>query len=142
MSDHRNKKRFLNMPRYTGGSVAFKEFIGHNLRYPEEALRAGVQGFVIVEYDILDDGSVRNARVIKPLGYGCDEEALRLIGMLRFEKVKNRGVRVRMTNKTRINFNLPGITITYHTPGSQPRTGDSKEPENNNPETYGYTITF
>ena len=73
MSDHHNKKHFLNLPKYIGGTKAFRDFITENLRYPESALGAKVEGTVIVEYDILDNGTVKNPRVLKGLGYGCDE---------------------------------------------------------------------
>ncbi len=113
MKEHLKKKKFLNLPKYPGGSAAFKEFIRTNLQYPKEALEAKAEGFVIVGYDILDTGEVINPHILKGMGHGCDEEALRLISLLRFEKVKNRGLRVRTSTKTKINFRLPGITINY-----------------------------
>ena len=137
MPDHRNKKRFLNLPKYIGGSEAFKEFIAGNVHYPEDALEAKIEGSVIIEYDILDDGIVDNPRVLKGLGYGCDEEAIRVIGLLRFEKVKNRGVRVKMTTKTTLHFRLPAVNISYTFSGK-------KEPEQKKegPVMYDYTINF
>jgi protein TonB len=77
MADHHNKKRFLNMPKYTGGSEAFREFIASNLQYPQAAIDAGVEGTVIVEYDIHDNGMVQSPRVLKGIGHGCNEEALK-----------------------------------------------------------------
>ena len=135
MTDHHSKKRFLNLPKYPGGSEAFKKFISDNLRYPDEALQAGIEGSVIVGYDVSDEGIVSNPHVQKGLGYGCDEEALRLIGLLRFEKVKNRGVRVKMTTKTTIHFRLPGVNISYSV--SQKNEPEQKK---NGPVTYEYTI--
>jgi TonB family protein len=137
MSDHHKKKRFLNLPKYMGSSEAFREFIAGNLHYPEAALNAKVEGSVIVEYDIYDDGLVYNPHVLKGLGYGCDEEALRVISLLRFEKVKNRGVRVKMTTKTTIHFRLPGVNISYS-------FSEKKEPEpkKDSPVSYGYTVSF
>jgi TonB family protein len=138
MADHHKKKQFLNMPKYPGGSESFREFIYGNLRYPQAALDAGVEGSVIVEYDILDTGLVKNMRVLKSLGHGCDEEAMRVVGLLRFEKVKNRGVRVKVTTKTTINFKLPGVRITY----SAAATEEPGKKEQEKPVTYGYTIEF
>jgi TonB family protein len=137
MPDHHNKKRFLNLPKYIGGSEDFRKFIADNLRYPEAALEAKIEGSVIVEYDIADDGIVYNPHVLKGLGYGCDEEAMRVIGLLRFEKVKNRGVRVKMTTKTTIHFRLPGVNISYS-------FSEIKEPEQkkDSPVTYEYTVRF
>jgi len=135
MADHHSKKRFLNLPKYLGGSKAFREFIAQNLHYPKPALEAKAEGSVIVEYDILDSGTVNNPHVLKGLGYGCDEEAIRVVNLLRFEKVKNRGVRVKMTTKTNINFILPKESINY-------TVSYSSKPEikNNNPVKHNYTI--
>jgi TonB family protein len=139
MPDHHNKKHFLNLPKYIGGSEAFRKFIAENLRYPEAAIEAKIEGSVIVEYDISDDGSVYNPHVIKGLGHGCDEEAIRVIGLLSYEKVKNRGVRLRTTTKTTIHFKLPqtGFTISYS-------SSVKKEPEQKKegPVTYEYIINF
>jgi TonB family protein len=142
MPDHHNKKRFLNLPKYIGGSKAFKEFITENLRYPETALEAKVEGSVIVEYDILDNGAVNNPRVLKGLGYGCDEEAIRVVNLLHFEKVKNRGIRVKLTSKTNINFSLPKVSINYSVSYTNETDKPSVEPEqkNSDPVTYEYTI--
>jgi TonB family protein len=137
MSEHHKKKHFLNLPKYIGGSEAFKIFIAENLHYPESAIEAKIEGSVIVEYDISDDGLVYNPHVLKGLGYGCDEEAMRVISLLRFEKVKNRGVRVKMTTKTTIHFRLPGVNISYS-------FSEKKEPEQkkDSPVTYEYTVRF
>ena len=140
--DHHNKKRFLNLPKYFGGSKAFREFIAENLRYPETALEAKVEGSVIVEYDINDNGAVSNPHVLKGLGYGCDEEAIRLVSLLHFEKVKNRGMRVKLTSKATINFSLPKINIsysfTYTNKPDKPKV--DSEQKSNNPVLYEYTI--
>jgi TonB family protein len=136
MPDYHKKKHFLNTPKYPGGSAAFKTFIAENLRYPQAALDAGVEGSVIVEYDIHDTGMVGNQRVLKSLGHGCDEEAMRVVGLLRFEKVKNRGMRLKITTKTNINFRLPGVRITYMAPEKE------KPQEEKKPVTYGYTVQF
>ncbi len=136
------KKHFLKLPRYGGGRDQFKKFISENLRYPAPAREAGIEGFVMVAYDILDNGSVENQHVVKSLGYGCDEEALRLIGMLQFEKVKNRGVRVRVTTRTRINFVLPRVTFSYSQKKSDTSVNlEVSHPEKSDQTTYQYTIT-
>jgi len=144
MADPHHKKQFLNLPKYPGGSKAFRLFIDENLRYPGEAAEAKITGSVIIGYDVLDNGTVQNAHVQKSLGYGCDEEALRVINLLRFEKVKNRGVRVKMATKTTINFRPPtnsiNYTISYIPAASKP----AEKPEENKgkSESYSYTIKF
>jgi TonB family protein len=142
MPDHHKKKRFLNLPKYPGGSMAFKEFITQNLRYPDAALQARVVGSVVVEYDIHDNGNIANPRVLKGIGYGCDEEAIRLVSMLQFEKVKNRGVRVKLTSKTTIHFRLPNVStnyaVSYTLEQKTPKTESEKK--NSDPVVYEYTI--
>lgn len=135
--DHR-KKHFLNLPKYPGGSKAYREFVTSQLRYPEEALAANIEGSVVVEFEITDEGSVVHPKVLKGLGYGCDEEAVRVVQLLKYEKVKNRGVRVKVTTKTTINFTLPGTKITYSTPEQK---GDS-ETKKGGQTSYEYTITW
>jgi TonB family protein len=140
MNEHHNKKRFLNLPKYIGGSEAFKEFITKNLIYPSAAVEARIEGKVVVEYDISDEGTVLNPHVLKGLGHGCDEEALRLVGLLRFEKVRNRGVRVKVTTKTTINFQLPGFTINYSVSNKEETEKQKAESLEKTVATYNYTI--
>jgi TonB family protein len=137
MRGHQHKKNFLKLPRYAGGSKTFKEFIANNLQYPKEAMEAGVEGSVVVGYEINDNGDVVSTQVLKGLGHGCDEEAIRLVRMLSYEKVKNRGLRVKVTTKTKIMFKLPTVNINYSVP-------EKKVPEKKNggSGTYEYTITF
>ncbi|MFZ4521948.1 MAG: energy transducer TonB [Bacteroidales bacterium] len=144
MPEHHHKKQFLKLPKYPGGSAAFKEAVAASLRYPEAALAAGVEGSVMVEFDIHDNGLVSHPRVLKGIGHGCDEEAMRVVKLLRFESVKNRGVRVKMTTKTSINFKLPaGVRINY---SAAPKTETAPTPETSKekpaPVNYEYTITF
>ncbi len=139
--DHRRKKNFVKLPGYPGGIKAYREFIASNLVYPPKALTDGVEGPVVVEYDILDTGEIVHPRILKGIGSGCDEEALRLVGLLRYEKVKNRGLRVKTTTKTTIRFKLPpGLRISYSSPEKPiPPEKPGPKPSGNH---YEYTITF
>jgi len=143
MNEHK-KKNFLELPRYGGGNEEFKKFIAANLRYPKAALEAQVEGKVLVEYEIDDNGIVQNPRVLRCLGYGCDEEAMRVVGLLRFKKVKNRGMRVRVNTKTNINFSLPKTSISYTVTSKS--ENDKKEQaevlKKTGPTTYEYTISY
>ncbi|MDD4141474.1 MAG: energy transducer TonB [Bacteroidales bacterium] len=136
----KNKKPFVKLPEYPGGKKAFQEFISANLKYPEDAIREGIEGAVTVEYEIDDNGNVISAKVIRKLHPSCDEEALRLIHLLKFGKVSNRGVRVKKTNKTTVNFSLRNrgvvqnnISICYSSP-------EKNAEEEKKSETYNYTI--
>jgi protein TonB len=138
MTRQPKKYDMLKMPRYPGGSKAFQEFIVKNVRYPKEAEAANIEGSVIVGYDITDNGIVQNAHIIKGLGHGCDEEALRVVSLLQYEKVKNRRVRVKMSTKTTLHFNLNKVSISYSVSGA-PNPEKSPPPE---AESYSYTITL
>lgn len=143
MTEHHKTKKFLELPRYGGGNEEFKKFIARNLRYPKAALEAGIEGKVLVEYEIDDNGFVHNPRVLRSLGYGCDEEAIRIVGLLRFKKVKNRGVRVRVNTKTNIVFKLPRNSISYSiTPDKKKVRDENGKKSDSASTTYGYTISL
>ena len=68
---------------FPGGQGALKHFIEKNLRVPEKAASNDIHGQVIVEFLINEEGKIQNAKVISlPLGYGLEEEALRVIQLL------------------------------------------------------------
>jgi TonB family protein len=54
-------------------------FVGKNLRYPEAAVQEGVEGLVVVEFKIENDGAVSAAKVLRGIGAGCDEEVMRVV---------------------------------------------------------------
>ncbi len=58
---------------------AWVEFLQRNLRYPAQAKDATIQGSVLVGFVIDKEGVLTDVRVIKGIGSGCDEEALRVI---------------------------------------------------------------
>ena len=138
MKKEKKKKRFLKLPQYPGGNIAFRKFIAENLIYPEEAINNRIEGTVYLSLQINDDGIVLDAKIDKGLGYGCDEEALRLAKMLQYESVRNRGVRVQSRIKIRIRFEpeYKGPEINYNFVSENKKEG-TKIPE---PQKYEYKI--
>ncbi|MCF0056723.1 TonB family protein [Dyadobacter sp. CY356] len=67
------------MPQFPGGEAQLSQFLSENVVYPAEAASAGVQGDVKVSFTINDKGYIRNPRVIDRMGYGLDEEAMRVV---------------------------------------------------------------
>ena len=67
------------MPTPAGGMQTFYQFIANNIRYPEEAKAAGQSGKVYVEFVVDESGVVTDAKAIRGIGYGCDEEAVRAL---------------------------------------------------------------
>lgn len=107
----RRDKDFVRLPRFEGGGDALREFIDTNLVYPLEALREGIEGDVHVKYDVAETGEVVDVRVLRGIGGGCDEEAMRLIRMLKFTPVRNRGQRVITHFELILHFRLPVSSV-------------------------------
>ncbi len=89
MRKEKKEDTFIKPPFYQGGIKAMNELIYNNLKYPKEAAVQKIEGVVIIKYDINHLGNVTDAKVIKSIGYGCDEEALRVVKLLTFEVPKN-----------------------------------------------------
>ncbi|NEU09424.1 TonB family protein [Flavihumibacter sp. R14] len=66
-------------PDFPGGQKAFYKYIGRNLRYPMLARETGISGRVIVSFIIEKSGELSNIQVIRGIGGGCDEEAIRVL---------------------------------------------------------------
>ncbi len=62
-----------------GGFGAYYQYLSKNIKYPAMARRLNTQGKVFVEFVVNRDGSIVDARVVKGIGDGCDEEALRVV---------------------------------------------------------------
>lgn len=82
-----------------GGFQAYYAAIGKNLKYPKAAERMGIEGKVFVQFVVDKDGSVTDVQVLKGIGGGCDEEAVRIIKegpKWNPGKQRGRAVKVRM----------------------------------------------
>ena len=91
------------MPELIGGIASISE----NIRYPELARVAGVEGMVIVQFVVDEEGRVTDPVVVKSVGAGCDEEALRVIKThARFTPGYQRGKAVRVRFSVPIRFSL------------------------------------
>jgi len=94
-------------PEPEGGILAFYAFINKNLRYPVLAKRMGIQGKVFVQFVIDKDGSIIDPVVVKGIGGGCDEEAIRVIGIApKWKPGKQRGRPVKVLKIIPIHFVL------------------------------------
>ena len=84
-------------PEPAGGLQAFYAFVSENLEYPKGALKQGVGGKVFVQFVVEKDGTLSNFNVIKGIGMGCDEEAIRVLKMApAWKPGKQRGMSVRV----------------------------------------------
>lgn len=69
------------MPTPVGGYDAFYKFFAENVVYPPIAKKAGIEGRVILEITVNNEGKLSNAIVARGIGYGCDKEALRVMNL-------------------------------------------------------------
>lgn len=86
-------------PSFEGGLEAFYRYVSKNLKYPNQAKRIGIKGKVYVSFVIDKDGSITQVEVLKGIGGGCDEEAIRVLqNAPKWNPGKQRGkpVKVRM----------------------------------------------
>jgi len=67
------------MPEFPGGIGELGKYLGKNLRYPAQARNANISGKVFVAFVVGSDGTIRDVTVSKGIGYGCDEEAIRVV---------------------------------------------------------------
>ena len=95
------------MPEYPGGEKKLLEYVGKSVKYPQIARESGIQGRVFVNFVIEPDGSVSNVKVLRGIGGGCDEEAVRVIkSMAKWKPGKQRGKAVRVSYTLPVNFKL------------------------------------
>lgn len=104
---NQKKKKFLNKPFYPGGNEAMDAFIKGILIYPDEALEAKKEGTVKVKLTMDHKGKVIHAEALNSLGYGLDEEAVRVVKELHFKIAKNHKVKVTFHKELNIHFKLP-----------------------------------
>jgi len=90
------------MPELIGGMAALQK----NIRYPEMARKAGIEGRVIVQFIVNENGEVEDPRVIRGIGGGCDEEALRAVQTVKFKPGRQRGEPVRVQYSLPVIFRL------------------------------------
>ena len=99
------------MPQYPGGPQALFEFLSNNVKYPEEAEKAGIQGRVIATFVVETDGSISQPTVVKSVDPLLDAEALRVINaMPKWKPGKQNGelVRVKYTVPLSFHFDSTG----------------------------------
>ncbi len=89
-----------HMPELIGGLASLQE----KVRYPELAVRANIQGRVVVQFIINERGEVENPQVVRGIGGGCDEEAVRVVKQARFTPGMQRGRPVRVQYSVPVTF--------------------------------------
>lgn len=70
------------MPEFPGGEAAMRKFLGENIHYPQMARESVITGTVYVTFVVGKDGRLSNCKILRGIGGGCDEEAIRVIKMM------------------------------------------------------------
>ncbi|MEM1359675.1 MAG: energy transducer TonB [Bacteroidota bacterium] len=150
----KNRPSHIAKPVFPGGLKAMKTFVAEHLKYPPSALEAKVQGTVTVRYSLDYRGKVVATKVKKSLGYGCDEEATRVVSLMRFKVPQDRKKKVRIHQDIHIHFNLPpakeekkplqtSAALSYISVQSPRKSNESeKEKPVIRKESYTYTIKW
>jgi len=94
-------------PGYPGGEKARLSFLKDNIRYPAFAVESGIQGIVYVTFVVEKDGNISNVALLRGIGGGCDEEAVRVVKrMPKWSPGKQREIPVRVQMNVPIKFQL------------------------------------
>jgi len=94
-------------PEYPGGISQFYKFLAKYMRYPAAARENGTTGRVLVNMVVEKDGSLSNVKVVRGIGDGCDEEAVRLVKISSpWQPGVQNGRAVRVMYTVPIAFNL------------------------------------
>jgi protein TonB len=89
-------------PMFPGGDEARMKFLRDNIKYPQMARESGIQGTVYVTFVVEANGTITNIKILRGIGGGCDEEALRVVRQMpKWQPGKQRGKSVR------VQFNMP-----------------------------------
>ncbi len=104
-----------DMPEFQGGKDAYNSFLLKNLKYPEQAKKMGVEGRVFISFIVNEDGSLSDFELVRGIGSGCDEEALRVyMESPNWSPGKQKGKAVKTQMQAQVVFKLsePGNVST------------------------------
>lgn len=105
------KDKFIKMPEYPGGIKAIQAFIKANLKYPLEAFANKIEATAHIHYVLDSNGNVIEAKCVGNPGHRLDEEAIRVVKLLKYSAAKNRKLRITFNKKIDIHFRMPTTKI-------------------------------
>ena len=95
------------MPEFPGGIKELMDYLGTNVKYPENAMKKNVQGRVVVQFVVEKDGSLSEASVIRSIDPDLDAEALRVVQtMPKWKPGMQKGQAVRVKYTLPVSFKL------------------------------------
>jgi TonB family protein len=96
-----------SQPEFPGGIRAMYKFLENNIKYPVAAKKASVSGRVFLSFVISDEGKISNISILKGLGFGCDQEAVRVVSAFpRWKPGRQNSIPVSVRYNLPINFQL------------------------------------
>lgn len=102
----------LEKPQFPGGDQELDKYLSLNLRYPNQAFTLKIQGEVIVNFTIDEDGTIRDVKAIKDIGHGCAQEAERVVkNMPPWSPARKEGKAIKVNYRLPVLFELPEDTL-------------------------------
>ena len=103
--------RVEQLPEYPGGMKALMAYLSSNLSYPSDAVENDIQGRVMVQFVVCEDGSLCKEQIIRGIGGSCDQEALRVVKkMPRWKPGMQNGKAVKVYYRLPVTFRLQDDT--------------------------------
>lgn len=97
------------MPEFPGGAEALFKYLASKIRYPDLARENKVEGLVVVQFIIDEKGKISGVTILRGIGGGCDEEAIRVIrAMPDWEPGLQRG------RPVKVRYNVPVRFVLKH----------------------------
>lgn len=93
-------------PIFTNPNINLAGFIAANLKYPEAAIKQNLSGIVKLGFVVEPHGKISNLKIINSLGAGCNEEAIRIVRLIKWMPGIKYDLAVRTRMSISINFNL------------------------------------
>lgn len=96
-----------SMPEFPGGMGKLMAYLSSNIKYPPLAKESGIQGRVFINFVVETDGRISKVKVLRGIGGGCDEEAVRVVeAMPKWKPGMQRGKPVRVSYNLPVKFTL------------------------------------
>ncbi|WP_373330840.1 TonB family protein [Salmonirosea aquatica] len=129
-------------PEFPGGIQAMYKFLGENIKYPEAAAKANVQGKVFLTFIVTSEGEIKDIQIMKGLGFGADQESVRVMSkMPRWEPGMQSGRPVNVRYNLPIAFQLDN-TKEIKANESAKKVGLVEQGTLNGPSTEGPTMIY
>ena len=95
------------VPEFSGGESALMQFLSKNIQYPAQAREQNIAGKVIAQFIVEVDGSISHIQILRGLGFGCDQEVIRVLKLMpKWKSGKQNGRSIRALYRLPVRFNL------------------------------------